>query len=406
MEQKLKIAIISSMYFWLPEEAGPTRFFSIAEAFAKAGYEVDIITSSFEHHEKRQRNRDLPSPFHMVYIDCPSYRRNVGVAREISNSVFTWKLKVYLKACGKHYDAVYCSMPPNNIAAAAGRYCHENRIPFIADIEDLWPEAMYMIVPKALRFLFASYQKDAERTYRYVDAVVGTSEEYSSRAFKYNKRSIPYRTVYVGCDIDAFDAEVQANREQVTKPEGECWITYAGSIGHSYAIDNLVKAAALLQQKGETHYRFKILGAGPLKDEVAMLAQKLGCENVDFLGYTAHPLMAAYLVQSDILVNSFAKGAPQSIVNKIGDYLAAGKPIINTLENAEMCRLVDEHKVGVNVTAEDPQVLAEAILSLKQQAEMGRAARKLAEERFDRKNSYQEIVGLTNDVIIEYLAAK
>ena len=27
---------------------------------------------------------------------------------------------------------------------------------------------------------------------------------------------------------------------------------------------------------------------------------------------------------------SFVKGAPQSIVNKIGDYLAAGKPIIST----------------------------------------------------------------------------
>ena len=45
--------------------------------------------------------------------------------------------------------------------------------------------------------------------------------------------------------------------------------------------------------------------------------------------------MAAYLAKSDILVNSFVKKAPQSIVTKIGDYLAAGKPMINTCMSPE-----------------------------------------------------------------------
>ena len=49
-----KIAIISSQYFWLPEEVGPTRFYSIALVFKNSGFDVDIITSSFEHHEKKQ----------------------------------------------------------------------------------------------------------------------------------------------------------------------------------------------------------------------------------------------------------------------------------------------------------------------------------------------------------------
>ena len=43
------------------------------------------------------------------------------------------------------------------------------------------------------------------------------------------------------------------------------------------------------------------------------------------------------------MINSFAKGAPQSIVNKIGDYLAAEKPMVNTLENEEMCKLVSDY---------------------------------------------------------------
>lgn len=393
-----KIAIISSQYFWLPQEAGPTRFYSIAKAFQDSGYDVEVITSSFGHHEKQQRNKSLLSPFKVVYLDCPSYKKNVGIARERSNTVFSKKIGTYLKEHGNAYDAVYCSLPPNNISAVVGKYCKENRIPFIADIEDLWPEAMNMIVPKPLRFIFRQYKVDAEKTYKYVDAVVGTSEEYSLRASKYNGRDIPHRTVYVGCDVDAFDREAQENIGRVIKPDGEIWITYAGSIGHSYAIDNLVRAAKLLQDEGENPYKFKILGSGPLKDEVEELASKLECTNIEFLGYVAHPLMAAYLVKSDILINSFAKGAPQSIVNKIGDYLAAGKPMINTLENEEMCKLTDDYGFGVNIPAEDARTLRDIICSIKDDGDsiekLGKKARRLAEKKFDRKTSYREIVEL------------
>lgn len=400
----MKVAIISSQYFWLPEEAGPTRFYSIAKAFKDAGYEVDIITSSFEHHEKKQRNKSLYSPFKMIYIDCPSYKKNVGIPREISNLTFTKKVKSFMNEHGKGYDAVYCSLPPNNISAVVGKYCHDNKIPFIADIEDLWPEAMNMLVPKPLRFIFHSYHVDAEKTYKFVDAVVGTSEEYSLRASKYNGRKIPYKTVYVGCDVDAFDVEAQANFDKVSKPDKDVWITYAGSIGHSYAIDNLVRAAKILQDKGKNQYKFKILGSGPLKDEVEKMAKDFGCNNIDFLGYVAHPVMAAYLVKSDILVNSFAKGAPQSIVNKIGDYLAAGKPMVNTLENDEMCKLVDDYGFGINVNAEDAEVLAKSIEDLNTKSyKMGRNARVLAEKSFDRKTSYKEISKLLSMIVLRNL---
>lgn len=395
-----QIVIISSQYFWLPEEAGPTRFYSIAQVFQNSGFDVEIITSSFEHHEKKQRNKALSSPFKIIYLDCPSYKKNVCIARERSNMVFMKKVERYLEEHGKKYDAVYCSLPPNNISAVVGKYCKENKIPFIADIEDLWPEAMDMIMPKPLRSVFYFYKVDAEKTYKYVDAVVGTSEEYSLRASKNNGRNIPYCTVYVGCELDAFDGEIQENLDKVEKPEGEVWVTYAGSIGHSYAIDNLVRAAKILKDKGEDKYRFKILGLGPLKDEVEKLAKDLGCDNIEFLGYVAHPLMAAYLVKSDILINSFAKGAPQSIVNKIGDYLAAGKPVINTLENSEMCKLVDDHGIGVNVPAEDAYALEKAIQILTVSSkDMGRYARILAETRFDRKTSYKEIVRLACSIM-------
>ena len=85
-------------------------------------------------------------------------------------------------------------------------------------------------------------------------------------------------------------------------------------------------------------------------------------------------------------------------MNKVGDYLAAGKPMINTLENRECCTLISKNNVGINVSAEEPNKLAKAIeilYSSKEKCdEMGSNARRLAENKFDRETSYREIMNL------------
>lgn len=395
-----KIAIVSSQYFWLPEEAGPSRFYSIARTFKDNGYDVDVYTSSYEHHEKKQRDKSISTDLNVIYIDCISYKKNIDPRREVSNIMFSAKVSKELEKRILDYEAVYCSIPPNNIGKTVGAICKKHNVPFIVDIEDLWPEAMSTLFSKPFQILTKPYYFDAEKTYAYANGVVGTSEEYTSRAWKNNVRSIPNRTVYVGTDINAFDEEVANNITKIIKPENEFWVIYTGSIGHSYAIDNVVRAAS--QIKDNERIKFKILGDGPLRVECEELAKKLNCNNIEFLGYVTHPAMAAYLSKSDVTINSFAKGVAQSIVNKVGDYLAAGKPMINTLENKECCTLINDNVVGINVPAEIPNELANAINKMFSSEEMrvsyGNNARLLAEMKFDRKTSYMEIIDLISSL--------
>lgn len=242
-----KIAIVSSQYFWLPEEAGPSRFYSIARTFKDNGYDVDVYTSSYEHHEKKQRDKSISTDLNVIYIDCISYKKNIDPRREVSNIMFSAKVSKELEKRILDYEAVYCSIPPNNIGKTVGAICKKHNVPFIVDIEDLWPEAMSTLFSKPFQILTKPYYFDAEKTYAYANGVVGTSEEYTSRAWKNNVRSIPNRTVYVGTDINAFDEEVANNITKVIKPENEFWVIYTGSIGHSYAIDNVVRAASQIK---------------------------------------------------------------------------------------------------------------------------------------------------------------
>ena len=156
-------------------------------------------------------------------------------------------------------------------------------------------------------------------------------------------------------------------------------------------------------KRGRTNIKLKILGGGPMKEELEELALSRNISSVEFVGYAPYDKMAAYLKASDILVNSFVRKAPQSIVTKIGDYLAAGKPMVNTCMSPEFRAKVEHDGFGINIEPEDASVLADAVERLYQdeagRLEMGERAREIAEEQFDRPKSYRKIEALIRGLI-------
>ena len=406
---KKKIAIVSIGYVWFPCEPGPSRFYYMAKLFAEVGYDVDIITSNFQHFKKEYRDiekiREQNYPFHIEFIEVPKYKKNLDIRRIYSNSVAKKKIAAYFEEHGEKYDAVYCTVPANDIAAEVSEYCKKKKIPFIVDIEDLWPEAMTMAfnVPVISNITFYPFLRDAEKVYKNANAVIGTSDEYTNRAFKKREKNIPYQTVYVGCDLEKFDGGVTKFISTIEKASEEFWVSYAGSIGTSYDIKTLVLSAKEIEKRGFENVKFKIMGTGPMLEEIKALVVEQDCKNVSVMGYVEYPKMAAYLTKSDVTVNSFVKGAPQSIVNKIGDYLASGCAMINTLENDEFVAMVSREQFGVNVEPENVKVLADAVERFyKDRAlceKMGKTARAYGEDRFSVATSYRRIIDMVGEQI-------
>lgn len=401
-----KIAIIT-MGVALLEEKGYTRFRYLSDFLVKAGYEVDLITSTFQHWEKKQRNlndyNNLPYEFDVHFIYEPGYKKNVDWRRIYSHRMAAKNIKKFLEE-HEDYDLLYTEIPPNDVALEIGKYAKKKSIPFVVDVNDLWPEAMRMVldVPVISDVLFYKFQHDAEETYKLVSGVIGTSDEYCERPFKFKEMDVPKATVYVGNDLAEFDAGVKELSCDIRKNKNEFWVAYAGTIGTSYDIGNLIDTSSYLQSVGKKNIKFLIMGGGPLKEELENRAKTIDC-NVEFIGYVPYKKMAAYLAKSDITVNSFQKKAPQSIVTKIGDYLASGKPMINTCSSEEFKDKVKKDGFGLNVEAENPVALGEAICSIleneKMKEEMGRKARKIAETEFDRKIAYKKIENLISSLL-------
>ncbi|AWY97563.1 MULTISPECIES: glycosyltransferase family 4 protein [Blautia] len=401
-----KIAVIS-MGVKLDNEKGYSRFRYIGDFLSDAGYQVDLITTTFQHWEKAQRKLDEIKKedykFNLKFIYEPGYKKNIDLRRIHSHRIAAKNLTKLLEQEGD-YDLIYCEIPPNDVALAAAEYAKKKGIPFVPDVNDLWPEAMHMVldIPVISNILFYPLQRDAEKVYSLVSGIIGTSDEYRDRPLKNQMLHVPKKTVYVGNEITEFDAGVKEYSSEIEKKEGEFWISYAGTIGTSYDIKTMVLAGKELLNRGKDQMKIKILGGGPLKEELETLAKEQDCTNVEFVGYAPYPKMAAYLAKSDILVNSFVKKAPQSIVTKIGDYLAAGRPMINTCMSPEFREKVEKDGFGINIMPEDVTILADAIEKLYEdnagREEMGRKARKIAEEQFDRPESYKKIIELIEEL--------
>ncbi|MGI6221388.1 MAG: sugar transferase [Coriobacteriales bacterium] len=397
-----RIAVITMGVKLGDETKGYTRFLSVCETLANAGYDVELITSSFQHWEKAQR--DLSAfphdryPFKVSFIHESGYSRNLDVKRILSHAEAARNLTAHLET-SEGYDLVYFEVPPNDVALAAATYAEERGIPAIADINDLWPEAMRMAldVPVVSDILFSKFASDARELYKRLAAVVGTSDEYATRPFTDCDPSIEHVTVYVGNDIPAFDEAVAANADSIEKPNGEFWVMYTGTLGASYDIATMIDASAIMKAHGYGDVRIMILGDGPDRAMLEERAASCDC-NVEFLGYQPYEMMAAYLSKCDVTVNSLVAKAPQSIVTKIGDYLACGKPMINTGMSPEFRGKVEGDGFGINIIPEDPEEFAAAVIALHDSPEacasMGEVARRIAVEQFDRAHSYQRIVEL------------
>ncbi len=410
-----RIAVVTMGVKLGDETRGYTRFLFLATLLAKEGFDTTLITTNFQHWNKAHRDisKECYSgyPFKLIFIDEPGYRTNIDLNRIKSHRVAAQNLRAFFHSAFDNnphaFDLIYCEIPPNDVARAAAEIAHTYNIPFVADINDLWPEAMRMMIniPVVSDVVFYPFARDATRVYQLLDAAVGTSDEYAQRPARNRKTPYLHETVYVGNDLAAFDEGVQTHTASINKPHDQLWVSYAGTLGASYDIATLVEAIALANEhlrSNNIRIRGKILGDGPDRARFELIARDCNAP-VDFLGYVHYPLMAAYLTASDIVVNSLVKGAAQSIVTKIGDYLASGCPLVNTGESPEFCAKVNSDGFGINVAPNNVNQLAETLVDLalhpKQCALMGTKARHIAEQEFDQRTSYHKIITLIRTLI-------
>lgn len=395
----MKDILIIAHFTQVPGELGNGRFNYIAEKINKKDANVEVVTTNFSHGTKSHRSlneEQLNSiSYKLTMLYEPGYDDNVSIKRFYSHYIMGKSLTKYLSN-RKKPDVIYCAVPSLNVAYVAAKYAKKHNIRFIIDIQDLWPEAFKMVfnVPIISDILFYPMKRQADYIYAAADEIIAVSQTYANRALKINKKCKSVNYVYLGTDLATFDHFAKSNKI-MDKPKDEIWIAYIGTLGHSYDLMSVIDALKILKDRGINNIKFIIMGNGPLKSKFEKYA-KVKDINAEFTGKLSYEKMVGILKMCDIAVNPIRKGSAQSIINKVGDYAAAGLPVINTQECREYQELLKKYNAGFNCINGDPQDIAEKIYKLyinsELRKEMGRNNRILAEDKFDRRKTYNKII--------------
>ena len=380
------------------------RFSYLADLFSKHGHNVELIISDFFHGLKTKR--PLPQyekyPFRITSCHEPGYKRNVSVRRLFSHYVWGHNVARYLSKIPTP-DVVYCAIPSLTAAVKTARYCQKNNVKFVTDVQDLWPEAFYMAIHNdLLRRLFAPMTFWANQSYRFSDLAVAVSNTYVERTLAVNQKKAKGLSVFLGNNGELFDSGVGVYSAE--RQDDELLLCYVGTMSESYDIPAVISALKIVSDRNLSRrpIRFILVGDGPFAQSFKAFAEKV-YPSCTFLGRRPYTEMAGLLASCDIAVNPIVRGSAASIINKVGDYALAGVPVINTQESPEYRSLIDMYKCGINCECGNPQSIADAISVLASdeqlRASMGKASRKLAEERFDRRNTYEEIVVAVEELI-------
>lgn len=389
------------------------RFQYLANILYEVGLDVTLFTSDFSHGRKVHVSNNVPPkcPYPIRLIHEPGYKKNVSIKRALSHCIFGINLNKEINKMEKP-DLIYSSYPTMSAAHVAGQYAKKNNIPFVIDVQDTWPEsisAAFDTEKTLVKLFMLPFTSIANKIYRMADLVFGVSETYARRAKVKGSKCKEFIPVYIGAEFERFNS-VNADEYGITKDADDTWITYIGSLSHSYDISTAIEAFAKL--KGYKNIKLNILGTGPDEKNLIKLAKDLKVynSNVYFFGFVQYEKMVAVLKKSDIALNALAAGSKGTITNKFGDYVSAGLPILNSCKEREVIDLINNRGLGVNYQAGSESSLKNAILSmLEDKNRMGiysGNSRFFAEQCFNRKESYRVIVDKIKNFLFQRKAGE
>jgi hypothetical protein len=375
------------------------RFKYLADILCKNN-EVEIITSSFFHATKKQRNEIINNKTYKVtFIREPGYKKNVCLKRFYSHYIWGKGVEQYIRS-RKTPDVVYCAVPSLTGAMKMAKYCKNKNIKFIIDVLDLWPEAFQMVfnIPIIKELLFLPFKLMADKIYKGANSVCAVSQTYIDRVKKVNSKSKIYSSVFLGTNLETFDEYTMVSPILKHK-DGEIWIAYCGTLGKSYDLKCVIDALNKINNKS---VRLIVMGDGPQEKEFKKYARDKKAK-VSFLGRVDYEKVCAQLKECDITVNPIVGKSVASIINKHADYAASGLPVLNTQNSLEYIKLIEEYNMGFTAKSGDADDLAKKMLKLINDVglrkKMGENARRCAKECFDRRYTYSKLVEIiTGDI--------
>jgi len=399
-------------YAVLPSEAGGTRHYDLGKALVRRGHRVTIFASSFQHFRHREEKLDPGETWRIedvggvrfVWIRTAPYQRNDW--RRVLNMVTfmfrSWLLGRRLPRRVPGFaepDVVVGSSVHLLAVLAAWGLSKYHRAGFIVEVRDLWPESLVKLgqlrerhpIVMMLRVLAGFLYKRACR-------IVVLGPQMCGRIAGQGVNAERIVWIPNGVNLELFEGIPNG-----ALPAERFDVVYMGAHGRANALDVLLDAAGILQSEGPLGIRFVLVGDGPEKLSLIAQSRRLGLRNVEFRDPVSKAEVPIVLRDAAVCVSTTepAFASYGGSLNKLSDYMAAGRPTI--LSGVAAGNPVEEAGNGRTVPPRDPRALADAVLwiyrlSQEERDTMGRRGRAFVEEHRDISKLAERLERVIEDV--------
>lgn len=361
--------LVLSQHFW-PESF---RINEVVESLQAAGCTVSVLTGQpnyplgevFEGYRASGLGRQMHPSGYTIYR-VPMAPRAKGRAWQLATNYLSflasastlglWALR------GQRFDVVFVYGTSPILQAIAGvviKWIKRARL--VTWVQDLWPQSL-----EATGFVRNPRLLDAVATvvrwiYRRNDLLL-----VPSHAFLPTVRSMAANSP-VEYHPNPGELAFEQEGTPVAPPlqlETGFNVVFAGNLGTVQAIETILDAAE--QLKSHSDIRWVLVGDGSRATWTADQIKVRGLTNVTLPGRFATAAMPGIMAQASALLVSLNRNPimAQTVPSKIPAYLAAGRPIIASMDG-EGARIVCEASAGVACPAENAQALARAVLTLR-----------------------------------------
>lgn len=297
-------------------------------------------------------------------------------------------------------DVVWVHHPPISAAAAALITQWRWKVPFVLEIQDLWPDSLSETGMVGDGRLLKAVGSVTSRVYRRASRVITISEGMQDSLVT---RGVPReKTAVIPNWADEHRLSYSSEDTQWARricTDHSLNVVFAGNAGPAQGLDSLLEAVHLVRHR-VPHLRLLIVGGGLDEPRLRARAKSLGLAQVLFVDRQPMSRIGALLSIADVAVVHL-KRTPLfdiTIPSKTQAYMACGVPILMAVAG-EGARLVSEAGCGLTAIPEDPHSIAEALVNFdavgpSRRQEMGRSGQEYYRGRLSRTvglSAYDEL---------------
>jgi colanic acid biosynthesis glycosyl transferase WcaI len=304
-------------------------------------------------------------------------------------------------------DVMYVWHPPLTIGVAAWLVSRFRGIPFVYDVQDIWPESAVLsgiLKPGALVRLISRLERFVYARASHILVVTeGARQNLLGKGVDPAKISVMPHWIDEGLFDSVPDDEIRRIRNECGW--GERFIVlFGGNLGMVQGLDSVVSAARFLDG---ARTRIVLMGDGSDRERLQSMVADLGVQDrVQFIERQPMSAMPAFMAAADALLVHLRRSELSRYVipTKTFAYLAAGKPIVMAMEGAAS-DLVTAAGAGIVIAPDDAPLLARTIEKLsgteaKERDRLGQNGRSYLRANFSKRR----VIALYEDLLASVAA--